>query len=74
MESGIRKMIMKRIKTTDSNMLINKAVVQDEMTRISRGKYTFLIRLGFRTIDKRLPLVVLVKKLHKIIPCRRNKA
>jgi hypothetical protein len=74
MESGIRKMIINRIKTTDSKMLINNAVMHVEMTRISRGKYTFLIRLGFMTIDKRLPVVVREKKLHIIIPCRRNRA
>jgi hypothetical protein len=51
---------------------MSNAVIQLEMTRISRGKYTFFTSWGFPTMARRLADVERVKKLHMMIPWRRK--
>jgi hypothetical protein len=67
-DKGIWNSAIKITKTTDSKRLIRNVVVQVEITMISRGKYTFLIRLGLNLIERRLNVVEREKKLHIMIP------
>jgi hypothetical protein len=67
-DRGIWNSAIKIIKTTDSKILMSNAVVQPEITKISRGKYTFLIRLGLNLIAIRLDVVAREKKFHIMIP------
>jgi hypothetical protein len=60
------------MKTSDSNTLMSNAVMHAEITNISLGKYTFLMRLAFPTMQFIPMLVALLRKFQIIIPNKRK--
>jgi hypothetical protein len=71
-DRGILKNNKNARKTIDSKKLMSSAVIHPEITRISRGKYTFFTSWGLPAIIMRQAVVDRVKKLHIMIPWRRK--
>ena len=63
---------MNSTKTIDSKTLISNAVRHYDITKMSLGKYIFLMRLGFPTMEFIPMLVALLRKFQMIMPNKRK--